>query len=852
MKKLYFIYLVLFALTANAQNFSDDEYLQFRDDVKGISDSELEQMYSRPAEYYLKGFDDLNSLNNAGYLDSMKIKFGLTEDELGFLNDNLFFITERLSFRHFGDAFNTIYSKDLPVFISTDAILHALHMSYDKILETIERELMSVNLEEFIHSLYDNFNSLEEKYGDDEKLSDGLNDADIFITIAYSLITDQLQSSHIADTEKLSEVWDAIKAEQATDMPLFTFPTRNRHLDFSQFTVRGHYVYTEEQMWMGIKSLEPYFRTMMWIGRTDFLLTPPPDSPWEMPWSEEEILRMNIGAFMVNEMFQNSDKLNLLQFNEQVINYLVGESDNITPSEYQTVLNQTGISSASQLTDTTTFHLLLENLNGKSEFGQEILSDMFFMDPNSDKPGVLPISYRVSGQRFILDSYVLGNLVFDRLISNGVKIKRMMPKTLDVLFPLGNNDVLPLLKEEFEKYPYEEQLANLRYLVDNKPKDFWAESLYNVWLNSLRELNPVDNPNQPLFMQTAAWHHEKINTQLASWSQLRHDNLLYAKQSYTGMMGCSFPYSYVEPYPDFYASLKLFAENAGNFFSQLPTDYPEFRNIVSFFNNFAEINGKLSILAEKELDETPFSAEENEWLKTMLSINQGECGPPPFSGWFTDLFYDEWDFTETDYTIVDIHTQPTDEFGTRVGKVLHTGVGKVNLGVFLVNSSGSNGELMAFAGPVMSFYEKITEDFKRMTDQEWEEMVADNEVPIRPEWTNIYLADGSGKMKEKSIELPSKLYVGVVDIPKGKNMLTAYPNPVTDQLTLSFSTDKRTEGNILIYNSNGILIKNISNKTFEPGTNYENLSFTGLTPGLYLVKFEDNLLNSTILKVIKK
>ncbi len=62
MKKLYFVYLIIFAFTANAQNFSADNYLQFRDDVKGISDSELQQLYSRPAEYYLKGFEDLNGL----------------------------------------------------------------------------------------------------------------------------------------------------------------------------------------------------------------------------------------------------------------------------------------------------------------------------------------------------------------------------------------------------------------------------------------------------------------------------------------------------------------------------------------------------------------------------------------------------------------------------------------------------------------------------------------------------------------------------------------------------------------------------------------------------------------------
>jgi hypothetical protein len=144
----------------------------------------------------------------------------------------------------------------------------------------------------------------------------------------------------------------------------------------------------------------------------------------------------------------------------------------------------------------------------------------------------------------------------------------------------------PLLKEEFDRYPYAEQMANLRYLVDQKSPEFWSESLYNVWLNSIRALNPdEEKPNQPLFMKTAAWHQEKINTQLASWSHLRHDNLLYAKQSYTGGTGCSYPYSYIEPYPEFYRRLKQYAKDAGTFFSQLPhpiiclTDSPVFSQL---------------------------------------------------------------------------------------------------------------------------------------------------------------------------------------------------------------------------------------------------------------------------------
>ena len=62
-------------------------------------------------------------------------------------------------------------------------------------------------------------------------------------------------------------------------------------------------------------------------------------------------------------------------------------------------------------------------------------------------------------------------------------------------------------------------------------------------------------------MQTAAWWQQKMNTQLASWAQLRHDNLLYAKPSYSGGVSCSFPEAYVEPFPEFYGRLAAFARN---------------------------------------------------------------------------------------------------------------------------------------------------------------------------------------------------------------------------------------------------------------------------------------------------
>jgi len=70
-------------------------------------------------------------------------------------------------------------------------------------------------------------------------------------------------------------------------------------------------------------------------------------------------------------------------------------------------------------------------------------------------------------------------------------------------------------------------------------------------------------------MKTAAFWQQKMNTQLASWTELRHDNLLYAKQSYTGGTVCSYPYSFVEPFPEFYSALNEYSTEAYNYFTTL-------------------------------------------------------------------------------------------------------------------------------------------------------------------------------------------------------------------------------------------------------------------------------------------
>jgi len=293
----------------------------------------------------------------------------------------------------------------------------------------------------------------------------------------------------------------------------------------------------------------------------------------------------------------------------------------------------------------------------------------------------------------------------------GNKICRLFPSTLDVLFSLGNSASAQLLIDELNEYHYSSNLAALRYLIDHYDPAFWGSSIYNYWLNSLRKLNPPEDRNDfPEFMQTAAYWQQKMNIQLASWTELRHDNLLYAKQSYTGGTVCSFPFSFVEPFPELYSNLKDLFDEASIYFTSLSFPYPIRKTmIIDYFNRFYGIADTLQSICEKELAGIQLSSGEVSFLQNMLYAT-GQSGIA-FDGWYPNLFYDDpfsgemgyKGLMESDHIVVDIYTTPTNCGGGMIGAISHEGTGPINLGVFITENH--LGVSTAFVGPAMSYYE---------------------------------------------------------------------------------------------------------------------------------------------------
>ncbi|MFC2113568.1 DUF3160 domain-containing protein, partial [Bacteroidota bacterium] len=338
-----------------------------------------------------------------------------------------------------------------------------------------------------------------------------------------------------------------------------------------------------------------------------------------------------------------------------------------------------------------------------------------------------------------------------------------------------------------------------------------------------------------------AWHHKTLNTQLCSWAELRHDNLLYAKQSYTGGSLCSYPYTYVESVPDLYARLGSFAENAEVFFQEISNEkeFESGQKIVKYYQGYADIMQKLEKISEKELAGIPISEDEISFLKTM--VNSGMGSGPAMTGWVLDLYFNVGGGLAMDFVVADVHTQPTDEGGAWVGKVLHVGNGLINTGVFLAPNPTNPEQLMAFAGPTSSFNYEITWDFKRLTDEEWKEKFLNGDLPLRPDWIAAYMTDYEGNLIPDGRKLKGEVFTGTfvepTEIMNTLDYLLAFPNPAREELHLRFVLNRKSKIDVDVYDITGRMVKHLYKGKLFPAEHDIPINVSGWTKGIYIVKF---------------
>jgi hypothetical protein len=622
----------------------------------------------------------------------------LNAAEMATLTGQGFVITGRQSFPTFFDGYRNIYVEDLPVFVSADAVLHAVHRSYDSLLMSIETATLIPKLKGLLQAMQAALPARAALFPPET-----VADVDEYLTVARGLLGEipNLAVSGSIDTVR-ALVSKAQAAQGIEDVMLFG---ELHGIDFSQFTPRGHYA--------DAGTLQHYFQASMWLGRIDLrLLTQ--DKQGGIRFHRRPYAAATLLADLV------ADQTAAWQIVDDTLRGFVGESDNMLPTDFARLQQDLGAASLAATLANTDDQIAQAIISGGYGI-QRIASQLLFVE-SGNEGAPLDRTFLLLGQRFVIDSQVLSNVVYDR-----IKSLRLMPNPLDVAFAaLGNADAAGLLRADLIAYPdYVGALHDARTLVDQHEPAFWQKSLYGNWMSALRAMSPPADLSSPALMGlpsvvgTDAWSRRVLQTQLGSWTELRHDNLLYAKQSYTGIPACSFPDAYVEPVPALWGALADFAKRGQELTQTMSNDA-----VGAYFSSLAATTTMLKGMAEAQLTGTPFTAEQMAFINNAIEYKDVSVVCTTVkrpAGWYPQLFFSPDDADKQDTIVADVHTQPADEGGNPVGKVLHVGTGYPRLMVATFETCEGP---RAYAGMVSSYFETITQDFMRLTDAEWTTMLA--------------------------------------------------------------------------------------------------------------------------------
>ncbi len=639
----------------------------------------------------------------------------LQDDERSMLARTGFVISDRKRFPTFADGWLAVYKADLPLYVSADALLHAVHRSYDAILRDLEAWLLIPRLGTLLEGMRARLAG-----GEGQTLPPRTRaDADFFLGIAVSLL-DRSRPQPVAgaDVAEMDRwVRQVVAATGVSSAPVFGTP---REVDHSQFKPRGHYDVAPDdshEQFVERKHLggfPGYFRAIAWLGRMNARIA--------VPRGRLALQRRELDLACGLRSLMGAPETAAWQELEATMNSFVGERDAMGPPDVDRLLADLGIAGVADLA-TVSDAKVLDAIVGGHYGEQRIQSDLAGGDDHQPNP--LPRSFSFTGQRYVVDSHVLSDLVYDRVTPPPRKPKRLMPNPLDVAFAVfHNDDARALLKGDIDRFGYGPNLERARDAVDAGGDSFWSSSLYNTWLGAIRALSPAGAaPSSPL-VTSEAWGRRMLSTQLASWAELRHDTILYAKQSYTGGALCSFPDAYVDPYPAFYERLAAFADRGKAVVAGLDAHGAEdaLRRVGAFFDHLSSAARRLEPIAEAQRRGERPTADDLAFVNAALVEGPRglSCGPPAprnVRGWYIDLFYG-WDALNAKPTIADVHTQPDDAYGNRVGNVLHVGTASPRL--FVVNVDGGR----SFVGLVSDYSETITGHFQRLTDRDWQAGVA--------------------------------------------------------------------------------------------------------------------------------
>jgi Protein of unknown function (DUF3160) len=606
--------------------------------------------------------------------------------------------------RQFHQVYEATRYAMQPVFVTTDSALHVYHLIFDKLLRDLERESLAPALKALTARLVP---AAQAQVG---ALSGTPLEANAVQALAYVSVAQKLIDPKAAIPAQVEEVVAAqlklIEAHAGIGpSPIFTEP--NFTDDYSQYIPRSHYTRSA--------TLRNYFRAMMWLGRINLRVSNADET--------------RTAALLTRLLSQDAAAGKLWARLYDPTTLLIGASDDLNFRQYQRAILDAAGPDIRALGDPQKLAALQAALTTLPP--PRINSVFVIAKPGEGVAGREreTLGFRMMGQRFTLDGAALQQLVYREV--GTLNAPRTLPRGLDLMAALGS----PAARQELQKLGdfrfknYEPQLAKVTAQFGAlKPED-WQANVYSGWIYTLAA---VANPgprgaSYPAFMRTPAWSRKELLTGLGSWTELRHDTLLYAKQIMAEMGAGGepplYPRGYVEPNLAVWERLlALEAKTRGVLKAQGVLSERTAQNLQSLRSTLTFLKS----VSERELSGGKISRDEYDrihfyggWLEELVIAStdpatEGEEGTP--------------DLSEVPYSgvVADVATD-----GGR-GLALEEATGTVQE-LFALVPDGKGGTQLARGG-VYSQYEFNVPLAGRLTDEAWRARLKAGKLPPAHPW----------------------------------------------------------------------------------------------------------------------
>jgi len=319
-------------------------------------------------------------------------------------------------FKQIHDLYNWAGEEDLPGFVTTDCMLHTFHIVYDYALRILETERFQYDLFNLNEAL---LADLRLRSSSDPALAEELRRVVAFVAVARKLARPESDVPEEAADLVAAELSLIDSHEGPEVSPIFGYRE-----DYSQYVPRGHYTRSQ--------ALENYFRAMMWYGRMGFRLRPG-ERPEEIEKGRSETrMALNLVAGLSGLDVQGEPALDVWERIYRPTVFFVGSADDLTAGEYAELAAEVYGKAAELLTpEEIAESTLLQNfIDQAMELRSPRINSSLLAEGDAS---VVTKGFRVMGQRFIPDSYVLWKLVFPNVYG------RLMPRGLDVMAGLRDD-----------------------------------------------------------------------------------------------------------------------------------------------------------------------------------------------------------------------------------------------------------------------------------------------------------------------------------------------------------------------------------------------------------------------------